>query len=158
MPTLGNAAKTLGISQPSLPKPISRGHLSAAERNNDSFAIDPSELAAGGRMPGIAFRSARQATASRQLLERTAAAPGDPNTLHELGVALRELLEAEQRRSDDQRRSDERRRSLTNEWREQAQRLLLAAPWVMPPTPASAPAPVTAPPRTSWWGWWRQAS
>jgi hypothetical protein len=158
MPTLGNAAKTLGISQPSLPKAISRGHLSAAERDDGSFATDPSDLAAHGRVPGIAFWSARQVTASRQLPARTAAAPRDPNTLHELRMALRELLEAERRRSDEQRRSDERRRSLTKEWREQAQRLLLAAPWVMPPTPASAPAPVTTPPRTSWWGWWRQAS
>ncbi len=44
MITLGNAAKQLGISKPTLSKAISKGHLSAARREDGSFAIDPSEL------------------------------------------------------------------------------------------------------------------
>src|SRR6476659_1220004 len=45
MITLGNAAKTLGISKPALSKAISRGHLSAEKRPDGSFKIDASELA-----------------------------------------------------------------------------------------------------------------
>ena len=158
MLTLGNAARTLGFSKPALSKAI-RGHLSAAKRDDGSFAIDLSELARwweGARHPF-------QASATGDSQPTTASASGshsraDPNALHELRVALRELLAAEQGRSDERRRNDERQ-TQTDQWREQAQRLLLAAPWVTPaPTPASAPAPVTTPPRTPWWGWWRQAS
>jgi len=152
MLTLGNAARTLGFSKPALSNAI-RGHLSAAKRDDGSFAIDLSELARWWE--GAWHRFQVSATGDSQ--PKTADAkgshsPADPNALHELSVALRELLEAEQGRSDE-------RRTQTDQWREQAQRLLLAAPWVTPaPTPASAPAPVTTPPRTSWWGWWRQAS
>jgi excisionase family DNA binding protein len=44
MITLGNAAKQLGLSKPTISKAISRGHLSATRRDDGSFAIDPSEL------------------------------------------------------------------------------------------------------------------
>src|SRR4051794_41484017 len=44
MVTLGNAAKQLGLSKPTLSKAISRGHLSAMRREDGSFAIDPAEL------------------------------------------------------------------------------------------------------------------
>jgi excisionase family DNA binding protein len=44
MVTLGNAAKQLGVSKPTISKAISRGHLSATRRDDGSFAIDPSEL------------------------------------------------------------------------------------------------------------------
>jgi excisionase family DNA binding protein len=44
MVTLGNAAKQLGISKPTISKAIAKGHLSAARRDDGSFAIDPSEL------------------------------------------------------------------------------------------------------------------
>jgi len=44
MVTLGNAAKQLGLSKPTLSKAISRGHLSATRREDGSFAIDPAEL------------------------------------------------------------------------------------------------------------------
>ncbi|WP_156647866.1 helix-turn-helix domain-containing protein [Methylobacterium sp. Leaf87] len=44
MVTLGSAAKQLGISKPTISKAISKGQLSAARRDDGSFAIDPSEL------------------------------------------------------------------------------------------------------------------
>src|SRR3954469_24175160 len=44
MITLGNAAKQLGVSKPTISKAISRGHLSATRREDGSFAIDPAEL------------------------------------------------------------------------------------------------------------------
>jgi len=44
MITLGNAAKQLGVSKPTLSKAISRGHLSATRREDGSFSIDPAEL------------------------------------------------------------------------------------------------------------------
>src|SRR5215203_1650078 len=44
MITLGNAAKQLGLSKPTISKAISRGHLSATRREDGSFAIDPAEL------------------------------------------------------------------------------------------------------------------
>ena len=152
MLTLGNAARTLGFSKPALSKAV-RGHLSAAKRDDGSFAIDLSEVARWWE--GVRHRFQASATGDSQPTIASASGShsrADPNALHELRVALRELLEAEQGRSDE-------RQTQTDQWREQAQRLLLAAPWVTPaPTPASAPAPVTTPPRTPWWGWWRQAS
>ncbi len=44
MVTLGNAARQLGVSKPTISKAISRGHLSATRREDGSFAIDPAEL------------------------------------------------------------------------------------------------------------------
>ena len=44
MITLGNAAKQLGVSKPTISKAISKGQLSASKREDGSFAIDPSEL------------------------------------------------------------------------------------------------------------------
>jgi hypothetical protein len=44
MITLGNAAKTLGVSKPTLSKAISRGQLSAQKNEDGSFSIDPAEL------------------------------------------------------------------------------------------------------------------
>jgi excisionase family DNA binding protein len=44
MITLGNAAKQLGVSKPTISKAISRGHLSATRREDGSFAIDAAEL------------------------------------------------------------------------------------------------------------------
>jgi excisionase family DNA binding protein len=44
MITLGNAAKQLGVSKPTISKAISRGHLSATRREDGSFSIDPAEL------------------------------------------------------------------------------------------------------------------
>src|SRR6476646_3726218 len=42
--TLGQAAKHLGVSKPTLSKAISTGKLSAQRREDGSFAIDPAEL------------------------------------------------------------------------------------------------------------------
>jgi hypothetical protein len=42
--TLGDAARTLKISKPTLSKAISKGQLSASRNEDGSFAIDPSEL------------------------------------------------------------------------------------------------------------------
>jgi excisionase family DNA binding protein len=44
MVTLGEAARQLGISKPTLSKAITKGALSASRRDDGSFAIDPSEL------------------------------------------------------------------------------------------------------------------
>lgn len=44
MVTLGEAARQLGVSKPTLSKAIAKGALSASRRDDGSFAIDPSEL------------------------------------------------------------------------------------------------------------------
>src|SRR3954471_7324127 len=45
MVTLGEAARQLGLSKPTVSKAISKGQLSATRREDGSFAIDPSEIA-----------------------------------------------------------------------------------------------------------------
>jgi excisionase family DNA binding protein len=42
--TLGQAAKQVGVSKPTLSKAISTGKLSTTRREDGSFAIDPAEL------------------------------------------------------------------------------------------------------------------
>jgi hypothetical protein len=42
--TLGQASKQVGVSKPTLSKPISTGKLSATRREDGSWAIDPAEL------------------------------------------------------------------------------------------------------------------
>jgi excisionase family DNA binding protein len=47
--TLGQAAKVTGLGKTTLTRAIKRGHLSATRREDGSYAIDPSELAASIR-------------------------------------------------------------------------------------------------------------
>lgn len=139
MITLRNAAKTLGISKPVLSKAITRGHLSAAKRDDGSLAIDPSELSRWWESAGHRFQAATTGDSQPPTDADGGNFPANTNAVHELHVriveaevkALRELLEAERRRSDEWQ-------TKAAQWEEQAQRLLMAAPIVTPPPPTPA--------------------
>lgn len=148
--TLGNAAKTLGISKPTLSKAISKGQLSAERREDGSFAIDTSELnrwwdSVKHRFQSQPVSELQRATHSTNS-EKQAETPadsgnaGNPSTevvarlaaLEEQVAGLKALLEEVRGSRDD--------------WKTQAERLVHALP--APEAPATAPEPA---PRRGWW-------
>jgi len=142
--TLGNAAKTLGISKPTLSKAISKGQLSAERREDGSFAIETSEL--NRWWEGVKHRfqpqpvSSFQAATSSGNSENTPETPSNPGNpspdvatrlaaLEEQVKGLKDLLEEVRNSRDD--------------WKSQAERLVRALP-----APDAAPSPTE---RRSWW-------
>lgn len=142
MVTLGEAARQLGISKPTLSKAISKGQLSATRREDGSFAIDPSELVRwwdGVKhrfqpQPVIEFqpatRSSETGTADGDRVadhKREQAGNGDPEVsarLAALEAELRGLRELVQ----EVRASRDTARETADHWRAQAERLTLALP------------------------------
>jgi excisionase family DNA binding protein len=156
MVTLGNAAKQLGISKPTLSKAIAKGALSATRREDGSFAIDPSELMRWWEtvrhrfqgQPVIHFQPASVAadeeTASTNgVAGRQPSTAGNPVNEVAARVAaleaevkgLRELLAEVKASRDDVRQT-------ADQWREQAERLTRALP-----APESEPVVAQRP----WW-------
>jgi excisionase family DNA binding protein len=150
--TLGNAAKTLGISKPTLSKAISKGQLSAERREDGSFAIDTSEL--NRWWEGVRHRFQPQPVSEFQratLSENSGNLSDSPvttgNTSSDVAARLAALEEQVKGLKD----LLEEVKSSRDDWKGQAERLVHALP--APKTPATAPAPA---PR----GWWpfRRAS
>jgi excisionase family DNA binding protein len=147
--TLGQAAKTLGVSKPTLSKAISKGQLSAERREDGSFAIDTSELNRWWEsvkhrfqtQPVSQFQRATTSENSENQLETPAGNSNGSNpspdvaarlaALEEQVKGLKELLEEV--------------RSSRDDWKSQAERLVHALP---APEAPQAPAPVE---RRSWW-------
>ena len=142
MVTLGEAARQLGISKPTLSKAISKGQLSATRREDGSFAIDPSELVRW--WDGVKHRfqpqpvidlqpathSAGTETADTDGVadrKREQASNGDPEVsarFAALEAELRGLRELVQ----EVRASRDTARETADHWRAQAERLTLALP------------------------------
>jgi hypothetical protein len=148
--SLRGAAEQAGTSKSTILRAIKAGKLSASRDLEKGYAIDPSEVARVFPPDRLVPRSA----------VRTAPDEGETEiriqnaTLAAENKALQAMLEAEKRRAEEIRVE-------RDEWRQSAQRLLLAAPIVTPAPAPPAPTPptlTTAPPRTPWWGWWRHAS
>lgn len=139
MVTLGNAAKQLGISKPTISKAISKGQLSAARRDDGSFAIDPSELVRwwdGVKhrfqpQPVAGFHSTTPATDSLEtgVAHRQPEHPGngDGEVAARLAAleaevrGLRELVAEVKASRDDARQT-------ADQWRVQAERLTMVLP------------------------------
>jgi excisionase family DNA binding protein len=83
--TLGEAAKHLGVSKPTLSKAIKTGKLSATRREDGSWAIDASELARYTEANGHRFRPATP--------ETTPAETAATATLEAQIAGLREVAE-----------------------------------------------------------------
>lgn len=150
MVTLGNAAKQLGISKPTISKAIAKGHLSAARRDDGSFAIDPSELVRW--WDGVKHRFQPQPVIELQ----SATHSEDGETTRSNGVAHRQLehpgngdnevarrlaaLEAEVRGLrelvTEVKASRDDAKATADQWRVQAERLTMVLP-----APLPAPAP-----------------
>ena len=167
MVTLGNAAKQLGISKPTLSKAISKGHLSAARREDGSFAIDPSELVRW--WDGVKHRFQPQpvvdlqpATSSEHT--ETASTDGVANQQREHSgnggneVARRlAALEAEVRGLRELvaevKASRDDAKATADQWRVQAERLTMVLPAPLP-APASVETtdrPEAPHPSRAWW-------
>jgi len=148
--TLGQAAKTLGISKPTLSKAISKGQLSAERREDGSFAIDTSELNRWWEsvkhrfqiQPVSQFQRATHSENSENLSETLTSNGNGSNpspdvaarlaALEEQVKGLKELLEEVRNSRDD--------------WKGQAERLVHALP-----APEAPQAPAAAVERRSWW-------
>ena len=106
--TLGEAAKHLGVSKPTLSKAIKTGKLSATRREDGTWSIDNAELARYLDANGHRFRSE---TSDAVQLETAPAIDAATDALvAELRVVIADL------------------RADRDAWREQAQRLALPAP------------------------------
>ncbi len=155
MVTLGNAAKQLGISKPTVSKAIAKGQLSAARREDGSFAIDESELVRW-------WESVRHRFQAQTVVEFQRATPSDNSeTADGKGVADRQHerpdngdnevarrlahLEAEVRGLRELvaevKASRDDAKATADQWRVQAERLTMVLP---------APEKSEAPHRP-WW-------
>ena len=167
--TLGQAAKVTGLGKTTLTRAIKRGHLSASRREDGSYAIDPSELS---RVYKVTPETVETVTATGYAAHRVTtdgeahATPRDPDVHTLLAVAQAELRHLSERLEEAKASQDDLRRE-RDDWKEQAQRLALAAPIAAPgpvATPEAVPVigspayPISAPePRRSllryWFGW-----
>jgi excisionase family DNA binding protein len=152
MVTLGEAARQLGISKPTLSKAISKGALSASRRDDGSFAIDPSELVRWwdnvkhrfqpqpvsdlqAATPSDVTETANGEGVSNRQQEPTG--NGDPEVATRLAAlemevrGLRELVAEVKASRDDARLT-------ADQWRMQAERLTLVLP---PPKTEQEPSP-----------------
>jgi excisionase family DNA binding protein len=168
--TLGQAAKVTGLGKTTLTRAIKRGRLSATRREDGSYAIDPSELARVYKVTPetVETVSSTGYTAHRATPDGEARATlRDPDVHTLLAVAQAELRHLSER-LDEVKASQEDLRRERDDWREQAQRLALAAPTVItapgpivtPEAEAPPPAPAELEPRRSWlryWFGWRAA-
>ena len=134
--SLSGAAEQAGTSKSSILRAIKSGKLSAGRNAEGGYQIDPAEVARAFPPDRSAPRGATRGAADESevgIRIRNA-------SLEAQITALRELLDAERRRSDEVR-------SERDEWRQSAQRLMLAAPIVATAAPPS-------PPQRRSWGWW----
>jgi excisionase family DNA binding protein len=120
--TLGQAAKHLGVSKPTISKAISSGKLSATRLDDKSFAIDPAELERYKAMNGHRFPVTQKETPASLRVETP------PETSMETALQLvhaeaRAKL-AEERLTDLKAMLDEMR-SQRDAWQKQAEGRLL---------------------------------
>ena len=140
--SLGQAAKATGLGKTTLTRAIKAGRLSATRREDGSYAIDPSELS---RVYKVTPETAETVSSTGYTAHR-ATPDGEPRaTLRDsdvhtlLAVAQAELRHLNERMEEARANQEDLRRE-RDDWREQAQRLALAAPTVI-----AAPGPITAP-------------
>ena len=170
MITLGNAARQLGLSKPTLSKAIARGHLSATRHEDGSFAIDPAELMRWYEAARHRFHLQRGAKADRRLQPSTGEADGATGNANGAGdlpirfarieaelAGMQQLIEAEKRRAEAAEKRADEIRAERDDWKHQATRLALAAPITPPaaPKPAGSVPPVSLSSRRGWWPWRR---
>ena len=156
MITLGNAARQLGLSKPTLSKAITRGQLSATRREDGSFAIDPAELMRWYEGARHRFHLQRGANADHRLQPSTGeadGATGNANGADDLPIrfarieaelaGMQQLIEAERRRAAAAEKRADEIRADRDAWKEQATRLALTAPIALSshrPSPAASRA------------------
>ena len=135
MLTLGAAARQLGVSKGTISKAIATGKLSAARREDGSWAIDGSELARYLEVNGHRFRS--ETIPSEQAATE---------------AELRARADLAEQRLADLRSMYEDMKAQRDKWETVAQRLSLPAPKPAetPETPPVRPAQPTSRLRRTW--------
>jgi hypothetical protein len=147
MISMGMAARQLGVSKATLSKAIASGKLSATRREDQSWAIDPAELARyvsahGHRFPGNRVPTGegdRVATGGNPTVDQL---PSAPNGAVDL-ITERAARELAEQRLQDLKEALAEMRAQRDAWQAQAERLALPAP------------KASAPERKSLWRWLR---
>lgn len=147
MLSLTAAAKLARVSKSTIGRAINRGQLSATRLPDGSYEIDPAEL---HRVYPVHVPSGpgpdRPSGPSSHPPQATPAEPAGP-----AAVAVAELAGARQLIAFLEAQVADLRQDRDG-WRQQAERLALAAPVITPAPPPSEPAPAaSAPPRAPWW-------
>ncbi|WP_312785436.1 helix-turn-helix domain-containing protein [Brevundimonas sp.] len=106
--SMGEAARQAGVSKATIHRAIKAGKLSAAKKDDGSYVIDPAELFR-------AYPSVKQAgtVAARRSVTPHETAPETPDMTRENAMLRERISELKEER---------------DAWRNQAERLLLAAP------------------------------
>jgi excisionase family DNA binding protein len=153
--TLGQAAKVTGLGKTTLTRAIKRGHLSATRRENGSYAIDPSELSRVYKMTPETLETVTATGYAAHRATPDGEAHATPRDVHMLLAVAQAELRHLGERLEEVKASQEDLRRERDDWKEQAQRLALAAP-IAAPGPIATPAtPVSAPePRRSLLRYW----
>lgn len=114
--TLGEAARATGMSKAAISRAIKNGTLSAEKQEDGSFKIDPAEL-----------HRVYPPLTSKQATSRNDETVSNGNLNGELRELKTRLEAATQRLADKEAELADVRED-RNQWRAQAQKLLLAAP------------------------------
>ena len=120
--TLGQSAKHLGVSKPTISKAISTGKLSAQRREDGSFAIDPAELERYRSANEHRFAGNRKETVSslRPETHTETALRAELDMVRAQLAMMRELTAAETRRA-------EAAEAQRDAWQRQAEQVRLIA-------------------------------
>ena len=111
--TLGEAAKAVGKSKPTLSKAVKSGKISARKNEDGSYTIDPAEL-------HRVYPPAPSETVNSERFETQSVTPVNTEEAREL-IELRVKLQAAQERISDLQED-------RDHWRQQANRLLASPP------------------------------
>jgi excisionase family DNA binding protein len=133
--TLGEAAKHLGVSKPTLSKAIKTGKLSATRREDTSWAIDGAELDRYWQANQHRLRPATPETPPAETGSEHLALDAQIEGLRAVADLLRSQLADALSQRDKWQEAFDRQRLLT------------------PPTPPATPEP----PPQGWWAWLRSA-
>ena len=126
--TLGQAAKVAGVSKSTISKALSSGKMSAADKTDAGYKIDPSELFRVFPVPN-------RENSPHERLETLLGNPANTNENSELRLKLNlanERLADKEKTIGELKADKEELKGERDAWREQAQRLTLPHPVKMP--------------------------
>jgi hypothetical protein len=140
--SLGQAAKAAGVGKTTLARAIQSGKMSATRREDGSYAVDPAELTRA--YPPRSEAAEMEATPGYAGHRTSAPRNLDETEIRICNAALAAELKGLRETLDEMRKRVDDIGEDRDSWRDQAQRLLLAAPLVTPPPSR----------RTAHRGWW----
>lgn len=154
--TLGEAAKHIGLSKPTVQRAIKNGKLSASRNEDGSYSIDPAELE---RAFPLVERTSNANGHMKQ--HETANSTDETGGLQvEVAVLRSKLAATEEERRQDQKKAqdtiDDLRRRLDAEAEERRKLTAILTDQRKPPEPAAPPPATLTPALKVKRGWWHR--